>query len=140
MNRLLLVLLLPVLLLGCSTLQGPGGRDLAVTFSVMKIIENNSDPAGVAERARTMMDSAEALLNGDPALTVARLETEVRGKIDWTRYTVSEALLIDALITAARTDLEERIGPIEGLFDATRTARAKEILGQIRRAIQLAGY
>lgn len=143
MKRLLsLTIVLSALLLfsGCATFKGDAGRDLALTFATMKVIEKSGDPAATAASAREKLYIADKLLDADASLTVDRLEAEVRAAIDWTRYPMSEALLIDALITAARTDLDDNIGPIEGLFDATRNARAKEILASIRHAIDLTGY
>lgn len=143
MNRLIpLILLVPLMLLssGCATLQGDAGRNLAQTFLVLKLVENSSQPAERAAGARRIMDASEQLLDRDPTLTVDHLEAAVRASIEWQNYPASEALVIDALIDAARADLDQRVGPVEGLFDGPRRARILEIFDQIRGALAMTGY
>ena len=117
---LVLVLMSVMLLTSCATLGvGPDGDPmtpeeyferyehiikLGVQVGVLQLLESNPT---YADRVSTFAGYMKDYLDeGDPTLTLAKLEMVARERIDWSRFQPTEQLLVEAIITQVRAELE----------------------------------
>lgn len=115
----MLALIVPVLLGmdGCATMNTDGQPmtpeqyfqryetiiQLGIQVGVINLLETNPTYANRVEKfSAYMLDYIE----GDEMVDLFTLEQVAREKIDWSKYDPTERLLVEALITVVRTELE----------------------------------
>ena len=104
-------------LVGCSTLQGGDGTPmtpkqyfqryqhimrLAVQVAVLRVLDANPT---YGPRIVAFANTIQTILD-DKYITLAELETLVVDEIDWSQYKPEEQLLIKALISQVRVEIE----------------------------------
>lgn len=126
---------------GCAVLEwGAQHADtarLAVKAGTLRAIE--AAPVDErSERAQAIVRIAETAtghVQSDAETTIAAVESRVREEIDWKSLEVSEQLLVDALVTAIRERLEERVG--DGLLSEEDRLRIRSVLDWVIEAAAL---
>lgn len=141
MRKLTLILLMALMLAGCSTLgavsdhlaDNHAATKVAVQYATLKTIEDSEDITGPAVVAH--VERVRGLVKGNAELALTRLVEEVRGPIDWQALSMSDRLLLDSLIAQiehALADLPERQA-----LNATQRVRVLTLLGWVE---QVAAY
>lgn len=76
---------------------------LGVQVGVINLLETNPT---YAKRVKKFSQYMTNYLEGNEMVDLSTLEQVARDKIDWTKYDATERLLVEALITVVRTELE----------------------------------
>lgn len=127
---LILAAAFPMLLFsGCaSIMERESSARIAVTYATWKAI-GDDDARG--DRVIEIAGGAREALGRENA-SLALLDEYVRRQIDWDRLDRADRLLIDALLTELRAELEARIGG--GLLDGESRLRLAKVLDWISAA------
>jgi len=138
MRNKLLVIILGLVLSACSTTSTNQTPQLSFVSTVgigiatVRLIEES---ANQAERAGKVVTVAQAIKNtaasGSP-LVVSFLETQARELIDWASLTLSEQVLVNALLFNITDQIEARIDG--GTLDKNRLLIFNDVLDTVIRA------
>jgi hypothetical protein len=120
-----------LLLPGCTTAGRPDTMliaQVAVTYGVGKVLENNPDYAGrVAAIAAEVGKAA-----GGEASTVSAVMQLARTKIDWSELTPADATLVNLLLITVEVELTKRVEA--GVLSPEKALLVQEVAGWIENA------
>jgi len=115
---------------GCASnsLQ-PIAAQLAIQYATLKVLENNPDYAPrVVEITRHVREVA----SGDASATVEVIDGLIRSQIDWSKLAPSDAMIVNTLLLAIRSELEARIG--NGILDPEALLTVAQVATWIEQA------
>lgn len=120
---------------GCAALQERDtGAQLTVQYATLKVIEQSDDVT--AEGVIEHVQRARALVDEDPDVTLGQLAEEVRSEIPWSRLSLADRMLLDAVLLEAEERLRQRIG--DGLLDEDARVAVTVLFDWIERAASMA--
>lgn len=122
----------PLTQTGCSSMTVQDKQliaKVAVSYATIKVVEKNpAYAAKIAAIAKSVKDVAD----GETAYTVALLDAYVRSRIDWTKLSAADMMLVNALLDEVKLQLEARIG--NGTLDSAKLLVVKEVATWIETA------
>lgn len=133
--KLFLIAAALTLLAGCSLLDtvSDDRNQLAVQYATAKVIDGA--PAK-AQRVADLVAEARDYVADGATVSIARLDSEARQRIDWQRLDPADRILVDAVLTSARERLQFEIG--EGVLNAEQRLQLSAVLDWIEAAAR--GY
>lgn len=101
-------------LAGCATLTDGDRRndlaaELAIKYATLKVIDNDSDPSERAGRIISIAEKTQSLVDRGLVSLIPEIEQVVKDQIDWGKLDAADTLLVDALLTAVRVELDSRV-------------------------------
>jgi hypothetical protein len=134
--RTYFISLLAALLLaftGCTTSNSlqPVAAQLAVQYATLKVLEDHPE---YGPRIIEITQHVRAVASGDAAATVSVIDSLIRSQIDWKKLNQSpaDALMVNTLLLAIRSELETRIG--NGIIDEKAMLTIAQVAGWIEEA------
>lgn len=100
------------LMMGCTTTLTNSEQiaaTLAIKYATLRVIEDSDDQATAANRIVEMTEQAQELVDSGTVTLVDDLVGRIRERIDWAEMDASRSLLAEALLEAAKLELENRI-------------------------------
>lgn len=129
-----LIVIAMAFVVGCATMQADSGSArLAVQYGTLKYIKNDTQKAS---RVAAKVDAALEIVNNN-LTTIAALDTAVRDSIEWQSLSIEDKMLLDALLTEVRHEMERRIG--DGVLSPEQRVKVADVLRWIRAATTMAG-
>ena len=120
-----------LLLAGCkspNSLQ-PIAEQLAIQYATLKVLENNPDYSPrIVEITRHVREVA----SGDASATVEVIDGLIRSQINWAKLAPSDAMIVNTLLLAIRSELEARIG--NGILDPEALLTVAQVATWIEQA------
>ncbi|MDC0003785.1 hypothetical protein OAE19_05235 [Porticoccaceae bacterium] len=101
-------------LTGCKSLASGDQRaeliaTVAIQVATNKVISRSGDPAAKALRIVEIARAAKGLADGGSVALVADLHKEINDRIDWAALDPGDTILVQALVSAVRGELEARV-------------------------------
>ena len=109
---LTLLISLSFLIGGCTTTLTNSEQiaaTLAIKYATLRVIEEAEDQTTVANRIVEIAEQAQELVDSGTVTLVDDLVGRIRERIDWAEMDASRSLLAEALLEAAKLELENRI-------------------------------
>lgn len=122
-------------LTACTVLEtvedNPLAAQLVVQQSTLRVIDEDPDKA---QRVAAVVEEVRIYVE-DEFATLGLIEQAVRAQIEWDRLTLADQILIDAVLSEARTELERRFGA--GLLDPNSRASVMTVLDWVEQSARL---
>lgn len=129
---LALVVALALTLQACVSVPRDTAARIAVKYATLKVVQHARDPVLKAQRIRSIVSGALALVDSDDSVTLPFVENAVRSRIDWDSLTAADYMAATALIETLRMELEARVG--SGELDPDALLPVQTVLGWVIEA------
>lgn len=130
-----MAVVLIVILSSCSVLknvENNTGLELALKLAVMELIEK--EEVSAVDVIETV-ESVDKFLDKNSSARVSDLMGHVRSKVSWDKLTISQHILISAIIDGVEERLAAKVS--EGLISEDSKATVKEVLSWVNEAASM---
>jgi C4-type Zn-finger protein len=128
--RAILATFCALTLAGCTTTSIPPiAAQVAVQYATLRVLEDHPE---YAPRILEITSSVRQAAAGDASATVAMIDSLIRSQINWSKLSPADAMVVNTLLLAIRSELEQRIG--SGVLDSQAMLTIAQVATWIEQA------
>ena len=138
MKQILALAFAAIIATGCAVVEtleeSPMAAELITNQITLRFIAGADDPVARAAALRDTLADLRLEVSGEDLYTLTGIESVVREKIDWSKYSLADQELLNYGLTTARVAIQDLVG--EGVIQLGQRESLETLLRWIDQAAQ----
>jgi len=138
MKQILALAFAAIIATGCAVVEtlekSPMAAELITNQITLRFIAGADDPVARAAALRDTLADLRLEVSGEDLYTLAGIESVVREKIDWSKYSMADQELLNYGLTTARVAIQDLVG--KGVIQIDQRETLETLLRWIDQAAQ----